>query len=1053
MPAIHTNFAGPRSLRLLFSATLAVAAALYASSVQAQTPNTSIATVNTLNLLAPFLDLNATPMGQATLAASLNQAIQINNGATLAQQQLAISDANLLSGGSNSVVGLPPTMLYGPAANLAGGLPPQMPVNGIIPRQPIGGFGPVLGPIYQAGVSPLLGPLLPNTVNLLTTAIKFTEADAAGAKFYFANGTTPPPLIGQVAVPPAGYTLPSINGLPNATNSVYDLAYGVTNQQPGQDPFGNSRPFQVSAQINQFAPTSISGLAGSPSFPSGHSTYAYTDSMLLGMMVPELYQSMLLRGSEFANSRVVIGAHYPMDVIGARALSSYDLAQYLSNPNYINNAAVTGTAVNLPQMFAQAMPELRTYLLVNCFSTIAACASSPANTTNNPYVPSAANQALYQSRLTYGFPTLSLAQAPREAAPAGGPDASILLATVYGGSTPAAQTIAPNGGIYGSLQTSTINQIIINTETNAIAAFYGTALSYWTRIDLYSAIGYFQNVTGTLLLAPTDRLTTDVTVGNGGTFGGNGSVLGNVTVGSGGALAPGNGSSGTLSVSSNLMFQPQSTYQISVLGGIPTSTDVSGTTSLAGNLQTQFLSGGFNKPYTVLTSGGISGTFNTITSLQPGVMASPTYTATDVSVTFSSVLGQVSGLSANEAHVGSALDRVANTAGTLPGGLDAVYALSAPQLTTALNQLSGQSLASEQSVLTSQALYSREGILARLRQGSYATSGGPQAALSFGGPDTISLDDGTDPEDLLAYAEAKKSAPTSAFPLKAPAAPVYAPSTGITFWAQGMGGWGKINGNSNVAGTTGNFAGVLSGADTRLANNWLVGFALGYSGSNTNVSAFASSAQVDTGLVAAYAGTSYGPWNLRLGGTYGINSVATTREIAFPGFMDRAAARFNAGTGQVFGELGYGVAVQSVAVEPFAGLAVVHLDTAGFTESGGASALSASGASQDTGYSSLGVRAASAYMLWNGMMLIPRASVAWQYAFGDINPATSLAFAGIPGSNFNVTGVPIARNAALIDAGADLRINPQAKVGLYYWGEHASTAHENGLRGTLTWMF
>jgi hypothetical protein len=37
------------------------------------------------------------------------------------------------------------------------------------------------------------------------------------------------------------------------------------------------------------------------------------------------------------------------------------------------------------------------------------------------------------------------------------------------------------------------------------------------------------------------------------------------------------------------------------------------------------------------------------------------------------------------------------------------------------------------------------------------------------------------------------------------------------------------------------------------------------------------------------------------------------------------------------------------------------------------------------------------------MMLIPRASVAWQYAFGETNPATSLAFSGIPGSNFSVT--------------------------------------------------
>ena len=107
-------------------------------------------------------------------------------------------------------------------------------------------------------------------------------------------------------------------------------------------------------------------------------------------------------------------------------------------------------------------------------------------------------------------------------------------------------------------------------------------------------------------------------------------------------------------------------------------------------------------------------------------------------------------------------------------------------------------------------------------------------------------------------------------------------------------------------------------------------------------------------------------------GTYGINSVYTTRQIAFPGFMDRDTGRFNAGTGQVFGELGSATAINSVGVEPFAGLAYVHLDTAGFTESGSASALSASRGSQDTGYSSLGVRVAAAYALWMGMVLIPR---------------------------------------------------------------------------------
>src|SRR5262249_49808110 len=200
----------------------------------------------------------------------------------------------------------------------------------------------------------------------------------------------------------------------------------------------------------------------------------------------------------------------------------------------------------------------------------------------------AQNQADYIARLTYGLPTLSFAQAPREQAA----DASILLATLYGGSTTAAKAIAPNGGILGSLQTSTINQIIVNSETNAFAAFYGTPLSYWSRIDLFSAAVYFQNVTGVLTLASTDRLTTNVTIGSDGTFGGTGTVVGNTIVNGGGTLAPGVPNApglvstpGTLTIQGNLLFNPGSTYAIQVAPGPTSPTNASGTATIASGSQ------------------------------------------------------------------------------------------------------------------------------------------------------------------------------------------------------------------------------------------------------------------------------------------------------------------------------------------------------------------------------------------------------------------------------------------------------------------------------------
>ena len=62
------------------------------------------------------------------------------------------------------------------------------------------------------------------------------------------------------------------------------------------------------------------------------------------------------------DSRIVLGVHYPLDIIGSRAFSAYNLAQAFTNPAYIDNAATTGTAINLTSLFTQAQGELQSYL-------------------------------------------------------------------------------------------------------------------------------------------------------------------------------------------------------------------------------------------------------------------------------------------------------------------------------------------------------------------------------------------------------------------------------------------------------------------------------------------------------------------------------------------------------------------------------------------------------------------------------------------------------------------------------------------------------------------
>jgi outer membrane autotransporter protein len=266
-----------------------------------------------------------------------------------------------------------------------------------------------------------------------------------------------------------------------------------------------------------------------------------------------------------------------------------------------------------------------------------------------------------------------------------------------------------------------------------------------------------------------------------------------------------------------------------------------------------------------------------------------------------------------------------------------------------------------------------------------------------------------------------------------------------------VGAWGKINGDDASADVHRNLGGFFTGFDRRFGD-WRAGLAAGYTNSSVSVSARASSANIDTAYLAAYAGTSFWAWNFRSGATFAWNTIGTSRSVVFPGFDEQVSARYGAGESQVFGELGYAVTVGSIAAEPFAGLTWVHLDTRSFTETGGVSALTGTGTKDDVGYSTLGLRAGTNYLLQNDMMLTPLVSVAWQHALGILTPTAALAFASA-GASFNVTGVPLAHDAALVEAGGDLRLTPQAKVGIVYTGQLANSVHDHSVKGDFTWRF
>ena len=69
-----------------------------------------------------------------------------------------------------------------------------------------------------------------------------------------------------------------------------------------------------------------------------------------------------------------------------------------------------------------------------------------------------------------------------------------------------------------------------------------------------------------------------------------------------------------------------------------------------------------------------------------------------------------------------------------------------------------------------------------------------------------------------------------------------------------------------------------------------------------------------------------------------------------------------------------------------------------------------------------------------------------------LSPRAALLFAST-GIGFTVTGVPLAEDTALIEAGLNLALGPNATAGVSYSGQFGDGVQDNAVKGRLTWLF
>ena len=549
------------------------------------------------------------------------------------------------------------------------------------------------------------------------------------------------------------------------------------------------------------------------------------------------------------------------------------------------------------------------------------------------------------------------------------------------------------GSLAGAGQVELAANVLTLGGNNSSTTFSGQLLAAGgiTKVGtgIFTLSGASSNFGATTVNAGTLQVDGSIALSavtvNGGVLAGGGSV-GATTISAAGTLAPGGGR--TLSVGGDLLLASGATLQLDLANGVMSQVAVAGVADIDGSTLALGNVRGFdpNASYVILVAtGGVNGTFAPPSSDFAFVVPTISYDPNSIRLSLTRNGLDFADLALTPNQRAAA--NAVEAAGTTDPIFQAVVMADATTALSAFDQLTGELHAEIGPVL--------------LRQSAAI----PRMALAR-------LDD----EDGA--------------------------------WLVGWGERGSLRG-ADVHGADYGLGGLAAGAETTIDGVGRIGLLVGASQSRITTPGLAGSARADLLHLAVYGSTKLGQINLKAGASLSGGTINTERSVAFAAINDTNRASYNASIIQVFGEAGYPIRIEDVTLEPFGRLQAAWLNTSGFAETGGVTAMSGAPNSVTAVQSTIGLRASTVIgpaeqpIKASGM-------IGWQHSWSGDN-SIDVALPG--GPDYVIGGASLGRDAMVAEVGLSMDVNPLTTISLALSGSVSEAGFEQAVRFSIVGRF